>query len=271
MEVVETDVRMDVDGKMDIDMSTDQPRSELQIASITFGSALDLLPRQTCSSAVDAMDVDLMSPSTTAASPAGTISQESLEKAEVSASLSVSQFQSQSQRLGSQTLSSPTSSESQEKPIPHAPTSSESGTSSSSSYTGGTTPEVIPTPTSVLTSAAAAAAPLPLDGGAASSLVDVSGTARFVDAGNLDSDIDQDEDDQGSEVDELLNEARRVGDEGRRKELYTQAMEILHEDVPYVYLYHSNTTTDFAMQSNVKGFTAYPDGILRLANVSKQQ
>lgn len=72
------------------------------------------------------------------------------------------------------------------------------------------------------------------------------------------------------EVDRLLGEARRVGDEGRRKELYTRAMEILHEDVPYVYLYHSNTTTDFAMQSNVEGFQAYPDGILRLANVSKQ-
>lgn len=73
------------------------------------------------------------------------------------------------------------------------------------------------------------------------------------------------------EVDDLLNEARTTSDEARRKELYTQTMEILHEDVPYVYLYHSNTTTDFAMQSNVKGFTAYPDGILRLANVSKQQ
>jgi peptide/nickel transport system substrate-binding protein len=48
-------------------------------------------------------------------------------------------------------------------------------------------------------------------------------------------------------------------------------MQILHEDVPYVYLYHSNTTTDFAMQPNVKGFTAYPDGILRLAGVSKEQ
>jgi len=73
------------------------------------------------------------------------------------------------------------------------------------------------------------------------------------------------------EVDELLNEARMTSDEAERKELYTQTMEILHEEVPYVYLYHSNTTTDFAMQSNVKGFTAYPDGILRLANVSKQQ
>jgi peptide/nickel transport system substrate-binding protein len=70
-------------------------------------------------------------------------------------------------------------------------------------------------------------------------------------------------------VDDLLNEARTTSDEARRKELYTQTMEILHEDVPYVYLYRSNT--DFAMRSNVKGFTAYPDGILRLANVSKQQ
>ncbi len=72
-------------------------------------------------------------------------------------------------------------------------------------------------------------------------------------------------------VDRLLNEARTISDEGRRKELYTQVMEILHEDVPYVYTYHSNTTTDFAMQLNVKGFTAYPDGILRLADVDKKQ
>ena len=72
-------------------------------------------------------------------------------------------------------------------------------------------------------------------------------------------------------VDRLLNEARTISDEGRRKDLYTQAMEILHEDVPYVYTYHSNTTTDFAMHPSVKGFTAYPDGILRLADVDKQQ
>ncbi len=71
------------------------------------------------------------------------------------------------------------------------------------------------------------------------------------------------------EVDKLLGEARTISDEGQRKKLYDQAMQILHEDVPYVYLYHSNTTTDFAMQKNVKGFTAYPDGILRLAGVSK--
>ena len=73
------------------------------------------------------------------------------------------------------------------------------------------------------------------------------------------------------EVDRLLNEARRTSDRDRRKELYTQVMEILHEDVPYVYLYHNNATTDFAMQPTVTGFEPYPDGILRLAGVSKQQ
>ena len=73
------------------------------------------------------------------------------------------------------------------------------------------------------------------------------------------------------EVDRLLGEARRISDKGRRKELYDQAMKIIHEDVPYVYLYHNNSTTDFAMQPSVKGFEPYPDGILRLAGVSKQQ
>ncbi len=72
-------------------------------------------------------------------------------------------------------------------------------------------------------------------------------------------------------MDRLLGKARVTDDQALRKKLYDDAMEILHEDVPYVYLYHSNTTTDFAMQKNVKGFTPYPDGILRLAEVSKQQ
>jgi len=73
------------------------------------------------------------------------------------------------------------------------------------------------------------------------------------------------------EVDKLLNEARTTSDRARRKELYDQVMEILHEEVPYVFLFHSNLTTDFAMQPTVQGFEPYPDGILRLAGVSKQQ
>src|SRR5215217_6745588 len=73
------------------------------------------------------------------------------------------------------------------------------------------------------------------------------------------------------EVDRQLNEARTTSDRDERKNLYGQVMEILHEDVPYVYLYHNNQTTDFAMQPTVQGFEPYPDGILRLAGVSKQQ
>ena len=73
------------------------------------------------------------------------------------------------------------------------------------------------------------------------------------------------------EVDRLLNEARRISDRQRRKELYTRVMEILHEDVPYVYLYHNNATTDFAMHQDVTGFEPYPDGILRLAGVGKRR
>jgi peptide/nickel transport system substrate-binding protein len=73
------------------------------------------------------------------------------------------------------------------------------------------------------------------------------------------------------EVDRLLGEARTASDRVQRKQLYDQVMEILHEEVPYVYLFHSNLTTDFAMQPTVKGFEPYPDGILRLAGVSKQQ
>ena len=73
------------------------------------------------------------------------------------------------------------------------------------------------------------------------------------------------------EVDRLLGEARTISDRDRRKELYDQVMEILHEDAPYVYLFHNNQTTDFAMQPTVQGFEPYPDGILRLAGVSKQK
>lgn len=71
-------------------------------------------------------------------------------------------------------------------------------------------------------------------------------------------------------VDDLLNEARATLDQGKRKELYDQVMDILHEDVPYVYLYHNNSTTDFAFQGNVTGFEAYPDGILRTAKLGKK-
>ena len=69
-------------------------------------------------------------------------------------------------------------------------------------------------------------------------------------------------------VDELLNEARRDGDEAKRKALYDQVMQILHEDVPYVYIYHSNNV--FGLKANVIGFTYVPDGIIRTYTLNKQ-
>ena len=52
------------------------------------------------------------------------------------------------------------------------------------------------------------------------------------------------------------------------KAAYDQVMQILHDEVPYVYLYHTNNV--FAMRANVSGFTYVPDGIIRAANMSKQ-
>jgi peptide/nickel transport system substrate-binding protein len=70
-------------------------------------------------------------------------------------------------------------------------------------------------------------------------------------------------------VDDLLRQARAEGDEAARKTLYDQVMQTLHEDVPYVYLYHQNNV--FGMTDNVTGFTYVPDGIIRTVGLCKQQ
>jgi peptide/nickel transport system substrate-binding protein len=69
-------------------------------------------------------------------------------------------------------------------------------------------------------------------------------------------------------VDEQLKIARAESDQAKRKAAYDQVMQILHDEVPYVYLYHSNNV--FAMRANVSGFTYVPDGIIRAANMSKK-
>ncbi len=70
------------------------------------------------------------------------------------------------------------------------------------------------------------------------------------------------------EVDRLLGEARAEGDEGRRKEIYDEVMGILHEESPYVYLFHQ--INDFGLNKAVEGFKPRPDGILRTAELSKK-
>lgn len=70
------------------------------------------------------------------------------------------------------------------------------------------------------------------------------------------------------EIDNLLQDARVEGDTSKRKALYEKAMQILNDEEPYVYLYHSNNV--FGLSKSVKGFTYVPDGLIRTANLSKQ-
>lgn len=66
-------------------------------------------------------------------------------------------------------------------------------------------------------------------------------------------------------VDTLLNEARQKTDQASRKELYDQAQAILQEDMPVIYLFY--LPWPFALNASIEGFTAYPDGMVRLENV----
>ncbi len=70
------------------------------------------------------------------------------------------------------------------------------------------------------------------------------------------------------ELDAIMTEARAVGDTEARKAKYSQAIEILLRDLPIVYLYHSQWI--FAHNANLSGFQPFPDGIIRLGGVSRQ-
>jgi peptide/nickel transport system substrate-binding protein len=71
------------------------------------------------------------------------------------------------------------------------------------------------------------------------------------------------------EVDRLLNEARTTLDQAKRKELYDAAQTILQEDLPIIYTYYQ--PWPFVLSSKVKGFTPYPDGMIRLKGVTIEQ
>jgi peptide/nickel transport system substrate-binding protein len=68
------------------------------------------------------------------------------------------------------------------------------------------------------------------------------------------------------EIDALLNKARISTDVAERKASYDAANAILREELPIVYLYHQ--TWLWAMSNKVKGFTAYPDGMIRLSGAT---
>lgn len=68
------------------------------------------------------------------------------------------------------------------------------------------------------------------------------------------------------EVDALLNAARTSIDPAERKANYDAVNVILREELPIIYLYHQ--TWLWALSNKVQGFTAYPDGMIRLAGVT---
>ncbi|WP_063311359.1 ABC transporter substrate-binding protein [Pseudovibrio sp. Ad26] len=72
-----------------------------------------------------------------------------------------------------------------------------------------------------------------------------------------------------AKVDELLNLARQSADQEERKLSYIAANKILQDELPIIYLYHQ--TWIWGLTSNLKGFAAYPDGMIRLEGVSFQE
>lgn len=71
------------------------------------------------------------------------------------------------------------------------------------------------------------------------------------------------------ELDEILDEARREPDESTREDLYEQAMEILVEEAPMLYLYHTDYLV--GVRDEVQGFWKHPNGIYQLHDVTIEQ
>lgn len=67
-------------------------------------------------------------------------------------------------------------------------------------------------------------------------------------------------------VDNLLNRARTVRLPEARRDLYSQVTRIIQEDLPYIYVYHPQTT--IGVSRRLSGLPVIPDGILRFRGVS---
>lgn len=67
-------------------------------------------------------------------------------------------------------------------------------------------------------------------------------------------------------MDELLNGARLGASTEARKALYDEATVMMLDELPRVFLYHVKWI--WAYNDNMKGFTPYPDGMIRLEGVT---
>lgn len=74
---------------------------------------------------------------------------------------------------------------------------------------------------------------------------------------------------ENDELDSLLDEARREADEATREDLYEQAMEILVEEAPMLYLYHDNYRV--GVRDEVQGLWKHPNGLFQLQEVTIEE
>jgi peptide/nickel transport system substrate-binding protein len=67
-------------------------------------------------------------------------------------------------------------------------------------------------------------------------------------------------------MDQLLDDARSESDQEKRKALYSEAMKLGQEEVPFIFIYHE---TDYKAYKNyVKDFKHIPDTMMRFHNIS---
>jgi peptide/nickel transport system substrate-binding protein len=69
-----------------------------------------------------------------------------------------------------------------------------------------------------------------------------------------------------TEVDDLMNEAAAVNDVDERAELYGQAIEIVQEDNPVIYLYRVRSLT--AYSTDIAGVETFADGVVHLSHAA---
>ncbi|MEP6017009.1 MAG: ABC transporter substrate-binding protein [Paracoccaceae bacterium] len=70
-------------------------------------------------------------------------------------------------------------------------------------------------------------------------------------------------------MDELLDAARVAPSTAKRKALYDEATVIMLDELPRLFLYHVNWI--WAYNDSMKGFTPYPDGMIRLEGVTWEE
>ena len=70
------------------------------------------------------------------------------------------------------------------------------------------------------------------------------------------------------QVDKLMKDARIELDPVKRTAIYTDAMKIVNDELPYIYFYFENNV--LGLTKKVQGFNYVSDGLIRTATISKE-